>query len=367
MSRRQPSAKTEPPTSRWLANCLIGAALVGVLALVAMQIPWSGPLKAKAGTESPVLNPNTPPGPAPDGMVWVPGGEFWMGTDDGPEDERPRHKVYVDGFWMGRTEVTNADFAKFAKATKYVTVSERMPDPKDFPGVPKEKLVPGSAVNVVPDADVSLEGPWETGHPPWWKYQPGASWKHPEGPGSSIDGKDNYPAVHIAWEDAAAYAKWAGKRLPTEAEWEFAARGGLDRKKYVWGDELNPNGKWMANSWQGKFPRENTGEDGFKGLAPVKQFPPNGYGLYDMSGNAWEWCQDWYDPEYYAVSPARNPKGPEMGRGSRQSPGQPSRVRRGGSFLCADNYCRRYLPSARDENPPDSSASHTGFRCVQDK
>jgi sulfatase modifying factor 1 len=368
MSRHHHSEPESPAKSpRWLVNCLIGAALLGVLTLIVMQIPWTGPVKAKADGDAPKLNPNTPPGPAPDGIVWVPGGEFWMGTDDGPEDERPRHKVYVDGFWMDRTEVTNAQFAKFVKATKYVTVAEKKPDPKDFPGVPEEKLVAGSAVYVKPEGEVNLQGPWETGHPPWWKYQPGASWRHPEGPGSSIDGKDNYPAVHIAWDDAAAYAKWAGKRLPTEAEWEFAARGGLDRKPYVWGDELNPDGKWMANSWQGKFPQENTAEDGYKGLAPVKQYPPNGYGLYDISGNAWEWCQDWYAPDYYSLSPARNPKGPEMGRGSRQNPDQASRVRRGGSFLCADNYCRRYLPAARDENPPDSSACHTGFRCVQDK
>ncbi|HEY1380359.1 MAG TPA: formylglycine-generating enzyme family protein [Gemmataceae bacterium] len=353
MSKHIRTGPPAPPRTavrrRWLVNGLLAVALVGVSVLIALEARST---------------------PTPQGMVWVPGGEFWMGNDNGPEDERPRHKVYVDGFWMDRTEVTNAQFAKFVQATGYITVAERKPDweemrkhlPPDTPKPAEEMLVPGSAVFVVPDGDVTTDGP-----PVWWRYVPGANWRHPDGPASSIEGKEDYPAIHIAWEDAAAYAKWAGKRLPTEAEWEFAARGGLDRKTYVWGDKLNPDGKWMANSWQGKFPRENTGEDGFKGLAPVKQYPPNGYGLYDMSGNAWEWCQDWYDPEYYASSDYRNPQGPTAGRGSRQNPGQASRVRRGGSFLCADNYCMRYLPAARDENPPDSSACHTGFRCVKAK
>jgi formylglycine-generating enzyme required for sulfatase activity len=300
--------------------------------------------------------------PAPDGMVWIPSGEFWMGTDDGPMDERPCHRVRVDGFWMDRTEVTNSQFAEFVKATNYVTVSEQQPDPKKYPGAKPELLVPGSAIFAVPDGEIDLNGP-----PVWWKYVPGACWKHPEGPGSTIEGRENHPVVHIAWDDAAAYAKWAGKRLPTEAEFEYAARGGLDRKPFIWGDDHpGKNGKWQANIWQGRFPIENTCLDGFKTTAPVGSFPPNGFGLVDMSGNVWEWCQDWYDEGYYRRSPKVNPKGPEQGQRTLEGD-EPSRVRRGGSFLCCDDYCRRYVPNARDKNPPDSSASHTGFRCVKDR
>jgi formylglycine-generating enzyme required for sulfatase activity len=363
---RKISTASAPATSsrRHFVNLVIGVCLILVVTLIVLEArePLFGRKQGEktADNAPPRLNPSSPPGPAPEGMVWVPGGEFWMGSDDGPADERPRHKVYVDGFWMDQTEVTNAQFAKFVAATGYKTVAERPPDPKDYPGAKPENLVPGSAVFVTPEGEAPLDGP-----PVWWKYAPGADWRHPDGPGGSIADKDNYPVVHIAWEDAAAYAKWAGKRLPTEAEWEFAARGGLDRKEYVWGNDLNPGGQWMANTWQGAFPKENTAKDGYKGLAPVKSFPPNGYGLYDISGNAWEWCADWYDAEYYRRSPARNPQGPDHSPGGRQEPDKPSRVRRGGSFLCADNYCRRYLPSARDENPPDSSASHTGFRCVK--
>src|SRR5262249_21254817 len=207
--------------------------------------PPSADSQDVADPTPPRLNASTPPGLAPEGMAWVPGGEFWMGGPEGPDHDSPRHKVYVDSFWMDRTEVTNAQFAKFVAATGYVTVAERPPDPKQYPGAKPENLVPGSAVFVLPEGDVPLDGP-----PVWWQYVRGANWRHPDGPGSSIEGKDNYPVVHIAWDDAAAYAKWAGKRLPTEAEWEFAARGGLDRKPYVLGDELNAGGKWMANTCQ---------------------------------------------------------------------------------------------------------------------
>jgi formylglycine-generating enzyme required for sulfatase activity len=262
---------------------------------------------------------------------------------------------------MDRTEVTNAQFARFVEATGYVTVAERTPKAEDYPGVPPENLVAGSAVFSPSDHAVDLTGP-----PVWWKYVRGACWKHPEGPGSSVQGRENHPAVHICWEDAAAYAKWAGKRLPTEAEWEFAARGGLDRKRFSWGDELRPDDKWLANIFQGEFPHKNTAEDGYKTTAPAGTYPPNGYGLVDMAGNVWEWCQDWYQPDYYRNSPSKNPRGPETGAVEPGEPRpQPQRVRRGGSFYCTDQYCRRYLPSARDKNPPDSGAHHTGFRCVR--
>ncbi|HLW65100.1 MAG TPA: formylglycine-generating enzyme family protein [Gemmataceae bacterium] len=300
------------------------------------------------------------PASPPEGMVWIPGGVFWMGSDDGPEDERPRHRVHVSGFWMDRTEVTNAQFGKFVEATSYITVAERQPDPKKYPDADPKNLVPGSAVFVPPNGPVDLNGP-----PVWWQYVPGANWRHPDGPSSTISGKANHPVVQICWEDAVEYCKWAKRRLPTEAEWEFAARGGLDRCEYCWGNEKHPGGKFMANTWQGRFPAKNTGDDGFLTTAPVGSFPPNGYGLVDMAGNAWEWCSDWYDPNYYSRSPRDNPKGPDAGAGARDFD-EASRVRRGGSFLCADNYCRRYLPSARDCNPPDSSANHTGFRCARD-
>ena len=304
-----------------------------------------------------VLADNTPPD-----MVTIPGGTFTMGREDGPEDERPAHVVTVDGFSMDRTEVTNAQFAAFVKATGYLTVAERPPSPAKYRTADPDLLVPGSAVFVPMDA--SLDGSdWSTAFPPWWRYVPGACWRRPEGKGSNLKGKKDFPVVHIAWDDAAAYAAWAQKRLPTEAEWEWAARGGLVGKPYCWGDtKPGEGGQWFANTHQGSFPKEDTGLDGFVGVAPVAQFPPNRFGLYDMSGNVWEWCSDWYDPTYYARAPHHNPPGPE--RGLPDVDGQEQRVRRGGSYLCDDRYCRRYLPSARDKNPPDSSASHTGFRCV---
>jgi formylglycine-generating enzyme required for sulfatase activity len=225
--------------------------------------------------------------------------------------------------------------------------------------VPPDKLVPGSIVFKKPDGPVRLDQPLS-----WWEYVPGANWRHPLGPDSDIGGKDDHPVVHTCWEDAVAYARWAGKRLPTEAEWEYAARGGLARKKYAWGDELRPDGRAMANTWQGEFPVKNTGEDGFSTTAPVRSFPPNGHGLYDVAGNVWEWCSDWYQPDYYDRSPLRNPQGPRDSYDP-DEPETPKRVQRGGSFMCAENYCTRYLVGSRGKGEPLSAAYHVGFRCVR--
>jgi formylglycine-generating enzyme len=340
------------------------------------------------------INEGKPPGTAPDGMVWVPGGTFWMGTEDFP-DAKPVHKVYVDGFWMDKTEVTDEQFAKFVEATGYVTVVERWPDPAKFKefraelfGFQPEYM---AALSLAPGLGFPAGLPWAglanarpllkpfslvftappTGvdpnkNPPaaWWRTVAWASWKHPEGPGSNIKERMKHPVVHICFEDAEAYAKWARKRLPTEAEWEFAARGGLDRKKFTWGDQLMPNGKPMANTWQGKFPYLNTMEDGFLGTAPVGSFPPNGFGLYDMAGNAWEWCSDWYQPKHQRDSADRNPKGPDSSNDPTE-PGVAKRIQRGGSFLCCDNYCSRYMVGGRGKGELESTANHIGFRCIQ--
>lgn len=296
---------------------------------------------------------------APEGMVWIPEGKFLMGSDyPAFDDARPIHAVEVDGFFMDATPVTNEQYARFVRATGYVTVAERPLDPSDFPGAPREKLVPGAIVFVAPPHPVPLDDVSQ-----WWKYVPGASWKHPEGPGSSIDARMNHPVVQVAWEDAVAYAKWAGKRLPTEAEWERAARGGLEQMPYVWGKEFRPGGKSMANTFDGSFPDHNTRLDGYAGTSPVKAFPANGYGLYDMAGNVWQWCADWYRPDYYARSPAKNPLGPEDSYDPSE-PGAKKRVQRGGSFLCCDQYCSRYRPGGRGKGAVDTGAGHTGFRCV---
>jgi formylglycine-generating enzyme required for sulfatase activity len=313
-----------------------------------------------------------PPGPAPAGMVWIPGGEFAMGSDGSNDslcevpgltkDCLPIHPVRVDGFWMDATEVTNDQFAQFVAATGYVTVAERQPRPEDFPTVPAENLVAGSVVFRPAERPVPLDNFLQ-----WWTYVPGADWRHPTGPDSNLEGKGNYPVTHVAYEDAVAFATWAGKRLPTEAEWEYAARGGLGQKRYPWGDELKPDGKWMANIWQGRFPVKDTGEDGFAGIAPVAQYAPNGYGLYDVVGNVWEWTVDWYRPDTYAelaaAGVAYNPQGPASSCDP-AAPGEQKRVLRGGSFLCSDQYCTRYLVGTRGKGEVATGSNHLGFRCV---
>jgi len=335
---------------------------VGFGAIVAIKPP-----KSKSATEEQFVEASESPGSAPEGMVWIPGGPFWMGSAEDPENNAPLHQVAVSGFWMDKTEVTNAQFEAFVKATGYVTTAERPPTKEELKqgDVPPEKRVPFSVCFKpvsLPD-DVSLLRV----QPVWWQFVAGADWRHPEGPASDIKSRMNHPVVHISWHDAVEYAKWADKRLPTEAEWEFAARGGLDRKEFCWGSEpQGAGGKFRANTFQGKFPGHDSGEDGFVGTAPVASYAPNGYGLYDTAGNVWEWCSDWYSATYYWSSPKNNPKGPDTGDPGRDTD-QPAKVRRGGSYLCADNYCRRYLPAARDHNPPNDAASHTGFRCVKDR
>jgi len=309
---------------------------------------------------APHVNDREPPSAAPEGMVWVPGGAFWMGSDDGQPDESPPHLVTVAGFWMDATEVTNAEFDRFVKATGFVTLAEKKPEAKDYPGAPPENLVAGSVVFRPPPGEVPLDN-----HYVWWDYQTGANWRHPEGPDSSIEGREKHPVVHVCWDDAVAYARWAGKRLPTEAEWEFAARGGLDRQPYVWGRDKVPAGRWQANIWQGRFPNQNTLDDQYMTTAPVGSFPPNGFGLYDIAGNVWEWCADWYRNNYYAQSPASDPHGPDSSFDP-QEPGVAKRIQRGGSFLCSDLYCTGYRPSARGKGAPDTGTPHVGFRCVRD-
>ena len=325
--------------------------------------------------EPTIVNAAHAPATTPAGMAWIPGGEFSMGANDPPDmdevgmkatgDARPIHRVYVDGFFMDRTDVTNAQFAAFVKATGYVTMAERKPRAEDFPGAPPENLVAGSVVFSPPNHPVPLNN-----HFQWWSYVAGATWRHPLGPQSDLKGKEDYPVVHVAYEDAEAYAKWAGKRLPTEAEWEFAARGGRTGEPFVWGEAFCVSGKWMANTHQGHFPVKDIGQDGFIGIAPVAQYAPNGYGLYDMAGNVWQWTSDWYRPDYYAQLAAagavtRNPRGPDASFDPTE-PGQPKKAHRGGSFLCTDQYCSRYIVGTRGKGEISTGTNHLGFRCVQD-
>lgn len=314
----------------------------------------------------PTASPDAPGPPPHDGMVWIPGGTFLMGDDRFYPEERPVHRARVDGFWMDRTAVTVAQFRRFVDATGYVTVAERPPNPADYPDADPALLRPGSLVFQQTRGPVDL-----TDYTNWWAYVPGACWRRPYGPGSSVAGKAQHPVVHIAAEDAAAYAHWAGKALPTEAEWEFAARGGLDGAVYAWGDDAMPGGAPLANTWQGRFPYENLLADGYAQTAPVGSFPPNGYGLHEMTGNVWEWTDDWFTARHPEDTPTPcclpvNPRGGTMAASI--DPAHPTpiprKVIKGGSYLCAPNYCLRYRPAARQGEAIDSSTCHLGFRCI---
>jgi formylglycine-generating enzyme len=312
--------------------------------------------------------PNIPATPPHLGMVWIPGGTFGMGSEDFYPEEKPVHQVKVDGFWIDAHEVTNQQFTQFVEATGYVTLAERPLNPADFPGAPPENLVPGSMVFWKTKGPVDLHN-----YVNWWAWTPGASWRHPLGPNSNLEGREQHPVVHVSFEDAEVYAKWAQKDLPTEAEWEFAARGGLEGKKFTWGDEDAAPGKPMANSWQGEFPWQNLLHDGFEGTSPVGSFPPNGYGLYDMAGNVWEWTSDWFvrtlaDQKIKnCCGPQDNPRiaSPDQSFDPNQPQFKiPRKVVKGGSHICAPNYCLRYRPAARQPQMVDTSMSHIGFRCI---
>jgi formylglycine-generating enzyme len=305
---------------------------------------------------------------APPDMLWIPGGRFRMGSEGFYPEERPVHEVSVDGFWMDRYAVTNQQFGRFVEATGYVTLAERVPNPADFPGAPPENLVPGSMVFHKTRGPVDLHN-----YANWWAWVPGTSWRHPTGPDSSLEGLEQHPVVHVAYEDAEAYAKWAGKNLPTEAEWEYAARGGLDGATFTWGNEEFPDGNAMANSWQGEFPWQNLLRDGYEGTSPVGAFPANGFGLYDMAGNVWEWTSDWYVVRHAdavvkpCCGPAANPRitSPDKSYNPHQPQFRiPRKVVKGGSHLCAPNYCLRYRPAARQPQMIDTGMTHIGFRCL---
>lgn len=299
-----------------------------------------------------------------DRMVRIPGGEFLMGSDRHYAEEAPAHPVRVDPFWIDIHAVTNAEFARFVEQTGHVTLAEKPARPEDYPGAKPELLVPSSVVFRPTAGPVDLRDPYQ-----WWTYVPGACWRHPRGPETSIEGLDQHPVVHVAYEDAEAYARWAGKELPSEAEWERAARGGIEGAEFAWGDDWQPGGAVMANTWQGRFPYENLAEDGYAWTAPVGSFPPNGYGLHEMTGNVWEWTADFYQDHHAVGSPCctlDNPRGGarETSYDVRSTVRIPRRVMKGGSYLCAPSYCRRYRPAARMAQPVDTSTCHLGFRCI---
>lgn len=357
-----------------------GLVLFGVGAFIGtywFTLAWKGH-ESKVSSSDPKANISARPAAAipegtQQGMVWIQGGEFLMGNGESTSwpDEQPAHPVVVDSFWMDSMEVTNSQFAEFVKATGHVTTAEKVPTVEEIlanspPGTlppPVESLVAGSLVFTQTERKVPLNDIRR-----WWTWTPGANWRHPEGPGSDLQGRENHPVVQVSWDDAVAYCSWAGKRLPTEAEWEFAARGGQRQQPYVWGSDPFSETEPQANLWTGSFPYENTARDGYVRTAPVGTFAPNGYGLYDMSGNVWEWCSDWYDRDLYQQrsqsDPTSNPRGPDQSRDPMR-PFMSQRSQRGGSFLCNDSYCSRYRPSARHGCTPDTGMSHVGFRCVK--
>lgn len=361
MSSSKKRERFNPPVAdRPLAGMPDRAAIARALALAAVAFVAAFGLGKWSDRGTPAADPP--------GMRWIPPGEFVMGSDTGPRNEQPPHSVRLGGFWMDEREVTNAQFRRFVEATGYVTTAERAPDWEEMkrqlpPGTPRPDeglLVPGSMVFTPPAGTVPLDDPSA-----WWRWVPGACWKHPEGPDSTIEGREDHPVVQVSWDDASAYAKWAGKRLPTEAEWEYAARGGLEGSRFTWGNRV-PDDDAPANIWQGEFPHSNTARDGYERTAPAGSFAPNGYGLRDMAGNVWEWCSDWYAADAYegaAGALSVDPAGPAEGRDPAE-PYAPKRVTRGGSFLCHASYCESYRTAARRGTAPDTGMSHIGFRCV---
>jgi formylglycine-generating enzyme len=300
-------------------------------------------------------------------LVRIPGKRFLMGSDRFYSEERPVHEVEVDAFWIERHLVTNAQFARFVDETRYVTLAERPLDPQDYPGAPKELLKPGGLVFQPSDRPIPLDDATQ-----WWAYVPGADWRHPRGPGTDLKGLDNHPVVQVSYEDAEAYAAWRGARMPTEAEWEMAARGGLEAALYSWGDERHPEGRQMANTWQGEFPWQNLALDGYEGTSPVGAFPANGYGLADMAGNVWEWTADWWQEQHRSAAPCCSPSSGRNTSGAEKDSASPGerfgrKVIKGGSHLCAPNYCLRFRPSARQPEAVDTTTCHIGFRCASSR
>jgi len=353
------------------------AAFLALIAAILSTSSRDGEAEAVAESETASADTSAAAGPPPEpaaddprlkDMLWIPPGRFRMGALNTVPDEFPPHSVQLDGFWMDRTEVTNRQFQAFVEATGYVTLAEQPPKLRSIQPdsalseaqILPEFNKPGSICSLQLGSRGDIDP--NRGAYSWWQYVPGANWKHPEGPESSIEDRMDHPVVHVSWIDAQAYCRWAGKQLPTEAQWEYAARAG-STGDYPWGSELVPEGRWLTNIWQGEFPIRDTGDDGFTRTAPVASFPANAFGLTDMSGNVWEWCSDYYQPEYYSDSPVKNPQGPSSSHDP-QEPGIIKRVQRGGSFMCSDQYCVGYRTSARMKGEEDSGAFHTGFRCV---